>query len=336
MWDVICLGEALIDFVSTAPVKSVADAPAFVPAAGGAPANVAVALARLGVKTGFVGKVGDDPFGRHLARTFAENGVDTTCLLLDTTARTALAFVALDEVGHPDFVFFRHPSADMLLRREDLDPDYITGARALHTGSIILTAEPSRSTVVEAMRLARAADRLVCLDPNVRLSLWHGEEELRQVILPLLSLADVVKLSEEDLATLVGVGDAAAGSAKVLEHGAKLVVVTLGKDGCFCRNARVAFGVPGYRVPVVDTTGAGDAFAAGLLAGLLSSNAPRSELSALGEDDLRPLLRLANAAGAVTTTSRGAVPALPTRTALRGFLRGHGEAEAVGLLDAPR
>src|SRR5512135_932020 len=111
--DAICLGEALIDFVCTQPVASVADAPAFVPAPGGSPANCAVALARLGVRTGFVGKVGDDPFGRLLASTFAGNGVDVSHLAFDAEARTALAFVALDDVGHPDFVFFRHPSADM-------------------------------------------------------------------------------------------------------------------------------------------------------------------------------------------------------------------------------
>ena len=334
MPDVICLGEALVDFVSTAPVASVADAPAFVPAAGGAPANAAVALARLGVRTGFVGKVGDDPFGRHLGRTLAASGVDTTRLRLDPSARTALAFVALDEAGHPDFVFFRHPSADMLLRREDLDAEYLAGARALHTGSIILTAEPSRSTTVEAMRLARSAGRLVCLDPNVRLSLWGSEEELRRVVLPLLGLADVVKLSEEDLTALVGTGDPARGSAEVLGRGPRLVVVTRGKEGCFCRSARGTLAVPGFGVPVVDTTGAGDAFVGGLLAGLLALGGAPEALPALGEGDLLAALRLANAVGALTTTARGAIPALPDRTAVRRFLAERGETAALALLDA--
>ena len=131
--DAICLGEALIDFVCIQPVASVAEAPAFVPAPGGSPANCAVALARLGVRAGFVGKVGDDPFGQLLASTFARNGVDVSHLAFDAEARTALAFVALDEVGHPDYVFFRHPSADMRLTPEEVDGAYLAGARSFHT-----------------------------------------------------------------------------------------------------------------------------------------------------------------------------------------------------------
>lgn len=328
----ICLGEALIDFVSAVPVASIAAAPAFVPAAGGSPANAAVALARLGVSTGFVGKVGDDPFGKHLAETFARHGVDTSQLHFDATARTALAFVAVDEAGHPDFVFFRHPSADMLLRMEDLDPAYLSQAVVVHTGSIILTAEPARSTIVEALRLTRAAGRLVSLDPNVRMSLWGDEERLRAVLLPILELADVVKLSEEDMGPLVGTADRVAGSAAVMERGPRLVVVTRGRDGCFCRSPNATFDVPGFEVPVLDTTGAGDAFVAGLLTALLALGAPVRDVAELGEPELWPALRLANAVGAVTTTLRGGIPALPDRSTLRQFLSERGEAEALRLL----
>ncbi|MBI2939122.1 MAG: hypothetical protein HYY04_01685 [Chloroflexi bacterium] len=331
--DVICLGEAVIDLIASEPVVSIADASSFVPVAGGSPANTAVALARLGLRTGFVGKVGDDPFGQHLGRILGRNGVDTSRLLFDRTARTALAFVALDEVGHPDFVCYRHPSADMLLGQADLDPGYLTSARVLHTGSAMLAAEPCRSTTVEAMRLARAADRLVSLDPNVRRSLWEGEEELRRVVLPLLELADIVKLSEEDLAALVGESEPYRGSLELLACGPKLVIVTRGQAGCFCRNARNSLPVPGYRVPVVDTTGAGDAFAAGLLAGLLALDVSAGDLPALGEEMLHPVLRLANAVGALATTVRGAIPALPDRAALRSLLIEQGQVGALELLD---
>jgi len=173
---------------------------------------------------------------------------------------------------------------------------------------------------------------LVCLDPNVRLSLWGSEEELRRVVLPLLALADVVKLSEEDLAALVGTSDPACGSAEVLERGPRLVVVTRGKEGCFGRSARWTLAVPGFRVPVVDTTGAGDAFAGGLLAGLLALGGTPEALPALGEGDLLAALRLANAVGALTTTARGAIPALPDCAAVRRFLAERGERAALALL----
>ncbi len=329
--DAICLGEALIDLVCTRPVASVAEAPAFVPAPGGSPANCAVALARLGVRTGFVGKVGDDPFGRLLASTFAGNGVDVSHVAFDAEARTALAFVALDEVGRPDYVFFRHPSADMRLRPEEIERDYVASARAFHTGSIILSAEPSRSAAVAALRLAREAGLLVSLDPNVRLSIWSAEES-RRVVLALLPLADVVKLSEEDLAVLVGSADPEVGSARLREEGARFVVVTRGKDGCLCRTSRGCAEAEGFAVPVVDTTGAGDAFVGGLIAGLLVTGATGVALDASDPSSLRPVLRRATAVGALTTTVRGAIPALPTRERVREFLTERGETEAASLL----
>jgi len=143
--DVVTFGELLIDFVSTESGVSLIEAPGFVKAAGGAPANVAVGLARLGVSTGFVGKVGDDDFGCFLAQTLAENGVDTSALLFSDEARTALAFVSLRADGERDFMFYRHPSADMLIRPEEIDHDYIGSAKVFHYGSISLISEPSRS-----------------------------------------------------------------------------------------------------------------------------------------------------------------------------------------------
>ena len=152
------------------------------------------------------------------------------------------------------------------------------------------------------------------------------------MILPLLPLADVVKLSEEDLAVLVGTADPEAGTARLREHGARFVVVTRGKDGSLCRTSRGCAEVPGFAVPVVDTTGTGDAFVGGLIAGLLAAHATGDGLDASDPSALRPALRLANAVGALTTTIRGAIPALPTRERVRDFLVERGEADAVVLL----
>src|SRR5437764_13192160 len=168
MASVICLGEALIDFVADVHGVSIEDCPGFRKAAGGAPANVAVGVARLGRTSAFAGKVGEDPFGRFLERTLAENGVDTSPMRFDAEARTGLAFVSLMEDGERDFVFYRHPSADMRLRPDELPQDLFDGARIFHFGSITLISEPSRSTTLEALRRARSAGCRISFDPNLR------------------------------------------------------------------------------------------------------------------------------------------------------------------------
>src|SRR5919106_2687352 len=173
MADVICLGEVLIDFVPTVTPTTLIEAPAFRKAPGGAPANVAVALARLDRPSAFMGMTGDDPFGRFLELTLGEAGVDTGPLRFTAEARTALAFVSLRADGERQFMFYRHPSADMLLRPEDVDEAAIRAARALHFGSISLISEPSRGATLHAIEVARDAGCLISCDPNLRLALWR-------------------------------------------------------------------------------------------------------------------------------------------------------------------
>ena len=179
MFDVIACGELLIDFVSTESGVTLAAAPAFKKAAGGAPANVAVGVARLGYRAGFLGQVGEDDFGHFLADTLAEAGVDTGGLRFSAEARTALAFVSLRADGERSFMFYRHPSADMLWRPEDVDAGYAAGTRIFHYGSISLIGEPSRSATLAALGHARAAGALISYDPNLRLALWPSAEAAR-------------------------------------------------------------------------------------------------------------------------------------------------------------
>src|SRR4051794_18734680 len=206
---VICLGEALIDFVADVHGVSLEDCPGFRKAAGGAPANVAVGVARLGQTSAFAGKVGDDPFGRFLERTLAENGVDTTPMRFDPEARTGLAFVSLLENGERDFVFYRHPSADMRLRPDELPVELFSGARVFHFGSISLISEPSRAATLAAARAARNCGCIVSYDPNLRLPLWPSAEAARAAMLDAVPLADVVKISDEEAAFLTGEAPAA-------------------------------------------------------------------------------------------------------------------------------
>ena len=199
---VITLGELLIDFVPTVSGVTLIEAPAFKKAPGGAPANVAAGLAKLGVSTGFMGKVGDDAFGHFLAQTLKEAGVDISALRFSTEARTALAFVSLRADGEREFMFYRHPSADTLYTPDEVDCDYIRSAQVLHYGSISLIGEPSRSATLRAVETAKAAGLRISYDPNLRLNLWPSAEAAKRGIMLGWPHAQVIKVSGEELAFL--------------------------------------------------------------------------------------------------------------------------------------
>ncbi|MDG4552110.1 MAG: PfkB family carbohydrate kinase [Candidatus Contendobacter sp.] len=316
MADAICLGELLIDFVPTVTGAGLIDAPALVKAPGGAPGNVAVGLARLGVSSAFMGKVGDDAFGHFLADTLTEAGVDVGPLRFSTEARTALAFVSLRADGEREFMFYRHPSADMLFDPRDVDVDAIQRARLLHFGSISLIGEPSRGATLHAVDTARAAGCLISYDPNLRLPLWPDPAAAREGMLLGLSKAHVIKLSDDESEFLTGIGDPEAAGRALWRDGLKLMVVTRGRAGCLYFTPEFSGEVESFPVEAVDATGAGDGFMAGLLQGLLAEPATfRNEAS------LRELCRFANAVGAITTLERGAIPALPDRGRVRDFLQ---------------
>jgi fructokinase len=307
MADVICLGELLIDFVPTVTPTSLVDAPAFKKAPGGAPANVAVGLARLGVSSAFMGKVGDDPFGHFLADTLAAAGVDVGCLLFTAEARTALAFVSLRPDGDREFMFYRHPSADMLFRPEEVDVAALGAARALHYGSISMISEPSRSATLHAIDVARQAGCLISCDPNLRLPLWPDAASAREGMLHALSKAQVVKISDSELKFLTGSDDPSAARARLWGKDTELIVITGGPEGCLYLTAGGEGHVPAFSVDAIDTTGAGDGFVAGILQGLV-----RDRGIVRDEVRLRTLCRFANAVAAIATTERGAIPAMPT------------------------
>lgn len=307
--DVLCMGELLIDFVALESGVTVGEASGFIKAPGGAPANVAVAAARLGLRTGFIGQVGDDPFGHYLAEVLQADGVDVRGLRFSPDARTALAFVSLGPGGERSFVFYRHPSADMLMRPEDVDLSLVDACSVFHFGSITLIGEPARSATLAAVRRAKAGGKLISYDPNLRMSLWPSAEAAKTGMLLGLQEADVVKVSQEELEFLTGEGHAGA----LWRDGMRLIVVTHGADGATLYTPRERFTAPGFAVNAVDTTGAGDSFVAALLSGLLL----------YGDEfdrHLPEIARFANAAGALTTTQKGAIPALPTRQQAEAFL----------------
>ena len=320
MPEAITLGELLIDFVSIDKDVSLADLPGFAGAAGGAPANVAVGLVRLGVSAGFVGKVGDDPFGEFLRRTLDDAEVDIEFLRVAEGARTTLAFVATRSDGQKDICFYRNPGADMLLTAAEVNRDYLRSARLFHFGSVSLSRSPTREATIHAALMARESGLLVSYDPNWRPTLWADEREAKGRIWEAIPLAHVVHCAEEEWEFITGTADLEAGARKILQGSPELVVVTLGKRGCYYDNGDSRGEAPGFPVEVIDPLGAGDAFVAAMLSQLIYAPRPRQ----LTETQLREVISYANAAGALTCTRRGVIPSLPTGRELEVFLSSHG------------
>jgi fructokinase len=245
--------------------------------------------------------------------------VDTGGIRFSDQARTALAFVSLRADGERSFMFYRHPSADMLWRPEDVDAAYAGATRIFHYGSISLIGEPSRSATLAALGHARAGGALISYDPNLRLALWPSAEAARAGMLDGWRHAEVIKASEEEMAFLTGEADLERAARRLWHDRLRLLAVTRGAAGCAYFTPDGAGEVAGFAVEPVDTTGAGDGFMAGLLAGLLATHLR------WGRVELLAALRLGNAVGALTTTERGAIPALPTREAVARFLEDAGE-----------
>ncbi|NLN70608.1 MAG: fructokinase [Chloroflexi bacterium] len=319
MIDVVTLGELLIDFVPTVSGVMLIEAPAFKKAPGGAPANVAAGLAKLGTSCAFLGKVGDDAFGWFLKATLDAVGVDTRGLVFSQEARTALAFVSLTADGEREFMFYRHPSADMLFTPEEVAVDLIQGAKIFHIGSISLISDPARSATQFALQVARQQGVLVSYDPNLRLALWPDAQAAKAGMLSIWQQADLIKVSEEELLFLTGLENIDRAVEALWHEDLQLLVVTLGAEGCRYYTNQSQGSVEGFSVQSVDTTGAGDGFVAGLLMGVLKYPETWHE-----DSMLREVCRLANAVGALTTTQRGAIPALPTKAQVDALIKSIG------------
>ncbi|MGE6139617.1 aminoimidazole riboside kinase [Aeromonas rivipollensis] len=297
------MGDAVVDLIPEGELH-------YLKCPGGAPANVAVGVARLGGESAFIGRVGADPFGRFMADTLVAEGVDIRHLTQDPAHRTSTVLVELDEEGERSFTFMVRPSADQFLEPTDL-PRFEAGQWLLSC-SIALANEPVRSSCLQAMAAIKAAGGRVCFDPNLRPEVWGNPAEMLPQVSAAIALADVVKLSVEELQLLSGEDDLVAGLATL--SGPALVLVTRGAAGVVARLGGDLLEWVGQKVTPLDTTGAGDAFVAGLLAAL----AEGERLPALSE--LPAILAQAHGCGALATTAKGAMTALPTRTELDAFL----------------
>lgn len=321
MGKVICLGEALIDFVPTENGLKLEAVNNFKRVAGGAPANVCAAIASLGGTSYMVGKVGDDPFGSFLIETLKTKGVHVDYLLKSKEAKTALAFVSLQNDGERDFMFYRDPSADMLLHKREIQAEWFKGATIFHYGSISLINEPVKGATLEAIRKASEDNLIISFDPNIRMPLWNKEEDAKTEILNCIPLSHIVKVSEEELFFLTNEANELKAVQSLMTDRVKFIVVTKGKDGCAYYTRNTHGFVKGIVVDAIDTTGAGDAFVGGLLYCLSKNINSLEEFIFILQDTIKleNFLFFANTCGALTTTKRGAIPALPTLEEIHAY-----------------
>lgn len=317
MPDIICLGEALIDMVATTVGLNLVQAPGFTKAAGGAPTNVAAGCAILGASSGLIAKVGNDPFGEYLRQTLWDAGVDLQGFLMTDDYATQLAFVARDERGVPDFAFHVKGSADQFLTPQDIDSDYIRQGSIFHFGTITLINEPARSATLTALEIAENEGLTISLDPNLRPPLWPSLDEALDTMLQVTERCDLLKVSEEEMTFLTGHSDLANGARALHSMGPVLVAVTRGPLGAAVFDGDTLLELPAFRVPVVDTTGCGDAFVAAALVGILASDLDIADLT---DEHLREVFGFANAAAAITATAEGAIPSLPGRDEVEELL----------------
>ena len=307
MYDVTAIGELLIDFATLDTDES--GYPIMAAKPGGAPGNYLATLAKYGMKTAFLGKVGADVFGKNLIVTMKKAGVETKGIVEDRTVFTTLAFVVFDKSGERSFSFARKPGADTCLRFDELDLSLIDGARVFHFGTLSLTDEPVRQATQKAVGYARASGKTITFDPNLRRPLWSSEEEAKRQILWGLGQADIVKISDEEVDFLWGVDERKGAGLLLNDFGVKLAMITLGPNGSYIENRHGGVSSPCPPVNTIDTTGAGDIFGGSAVSRILKLGKKPEELTVR---ELQGIASFASAAASLSTEKMGGIPSIPS------------------------
>ncbi len=309
MFDILTIGEMLIDLTQTGVSNQ--GIPVYTAFPGGAPANVAVAAAKLGASTAFIGKVGNDAFGKLLVDTVKNNGVNADGMIVTDTANTTLAVVSLQQSGERDFAFYRKGFADTQLLESEISDDTLKNTHILHFGSVSMTEDPSRTATFNSALRAKNMGATITYDPNYRASLWDSlDDALVQMKMP-LSIVDILKISDEELPLIADTDDPEEGTKLLSErYGIPLILLTLGAKGAYYRFGDCTGLCEGVKVKVADTNGAGDTFFGAFLSGM--ARLGKYKPSELSEDEIRELVIFANKAASITTSRSGAIPAMPT------------------------
>ena len=307
IYDVTALGEMLIDFAVNG--ESEQGNQLFEACPGGAPCNVLAMLNKLGRKTAFIGKVGDDQFGKLLRDTITNIGIEAKGLVMDQDIHTTLAFVHTFPDGDRDFSFYRKPGADMMLREEEVDYDVIRQAKIFHFGTLSMTDEPVRSATKKALEVAKEAGCMISLDPNLRPPLWKSLDEAKKMMEYGFRYCDILKISDNEIQFITGIEDYDQGVLYLQnKYEIPLILLTMGKKGSRAYYKDFRIEEKGFQVSAIETTGAGDTFCGCSLAYILEH-----DINNLTEDHLREMLIFANAGAALVTTKKGAICSMPER-----------------------
>ena len=317
------IGEGLIDFIPEEKGVSLKEVKNFKMVVGGAPANVAAAIAKLGGKSSFICKLGKDSFGDLIVHTLNDLGVDTKYILRTHKANTALAFVSLDKNGERDFVFYRNPSADMLLNENEVEDIEFTKEDILHFCSVDLIDAPVKNAHINVIENMMNKEGIISFDPNVRLNLWYSKSKCRDTILNFIPKANILKVSSDELEFITGIKSEQEGLNSLFKGNVELIVYTKGNKGASLITKKCMVSTDGINVKVKDTTGAGDAFIGAILYSIKNKNITKEELIHLSEYDLKDMLNFANVCGALTTTKKGVIDALPFKDDVLNFLKGY-------------
>ncbi len=316
IFDVTALGELLIDFTENG--TSSQGNTLFEANPGGAPCNVLSMLTKLGKKTAFIGKVGNDQFGVRLKSALEEVGIDTRNLVMDEKIHTTLAFVHTFADGDRDFSFYRNPGADMMLTKDEVQKDLISSSRIFHFGTLSSTHPGVREATRSALDHAKKEGLLISFDPNLREPLWDSLEDARREIAYGMNYCDILKISDNEMEFMTGTTDYTAGVAKLREtYSIPLILVTLGKEGsrAYYKNCMVE-AAPFLQENTIETTGAGDTFCASILNYILEHG-----LNSLSAEQLKEMLTFANAAASLITTRKGALRVMPSKKEVEDFMR---------------
>lgn len=313
-FDVIALGELLIDFTMNG--QSEQGNNMFEACPGGAPCNVLALLNKMGKKTAFLGKVGQDQFGTLLKDTITEVGIDSTRLVMDLEVNTTLAFVHTFPDGDREFSFYRNPGADMMLSESDVDPEFIGQAKIFHFGTLSMTHDGVRAATKKAVQAARENGCLISFDPNLRPPLWSSLELAKEQMEYGFGVCDILKISDNEIQFVSGKEDYDEGIAYLQEkYQIPLILLTMGRDGSRAYYKGMRVQRPGFSVKAIETTGAGDTFCGSSLTYILEH-----DFDSLTEEQLGEMLTFANAAAAIVTTKKGAIRSMPEREEVTALL----------------
>ena len=307
----IAIGEALIDFIPESAGSAIKDVTAFLPAVGGAPANVCGAFTKLGGKSEMITQLGMDGFGDKILDAFKEAGIGSSYVKRTDTANTSLAFVALKEDGNREFSFYRNPGADMLFRAEDVQKEWFEDAYALHFCSVSLGDFPMKEAHCKAIQYALEQDVIVSFDPNLRPALWKNSAEMIETVKEFIPLADIVKISDEELENITGEKEIEKALEKLFMDRVKLVIYTEGAAGARAFTKKTSAVAPCEKVKAVDTTGAGDGFIGAFLWCLHKDGVTAEALADIETQKLEEYLKFANAFCGISVQKKGAIPSYP-------------------------